>query len=72
MRVKDLIQLLQDCDPNAVVVSQEYTGGLHAIHKVDVVTAVSKGTKVPSWDGESVTCAVNDDGFANVAVVFIN
>lgn len=72
MKVKELIKKLKDMDPEANVVSQEYTGCNHTIHDVDQVTFIDVNGKVPGWDDSSNSKAVNDKGFCKTKVVYIN
>lgn len=72
MKVKELIKLLEQEDQEAEAVSQEYTGGCHAIHDIDVVQFCEKGTQVHGWDLQSDTNSVNKEGKCKRNVVYIN
>lgn len=65
MKVKELIRFLKDCNPEAEVLSQDYTGSHHCLLEVEVsfypkgqqvecsssrVTYVDKKTKVAKTD----------------------
>ena len=53
MKVKDLIKRLEQCDPEAVVVTRVYNGCEHSAHPVLSLIKTSKGD-TPKWfDGGS-------------------
>lgn len=72
MKVKDLIKKLEQMDPEANVVSQEYTGCYHTIHDVEEIQQFEIKSKICKWDGSSNSKAIDKNGFCKTKVVYLN
>lgn len=71
MKVKDLISSLMCVDQEAEVVLTQYNGSFHAVRSVEAPVILGKGTRFPSWDGDSDTEAVDASGITTTNVVFL-
>ena len=69
MKVKELIEFLQNCDQESTVLTRDYTGGSHPLLHAKA-EKFKKGQKITNFDGSWVD-EVSKEGTAKTAVVTI-
>lgn len=67
MKAKDLAELLMKT-PDAIVVHNEYTGGLTPVLSINTITRFEKGSFVTSEGGNNL----DKEGYAKVEIVILS